>query len=131
MEVLPTLLAALWAGALLGGSFVAAPAKFRTDLTVPQLLKVGWEQFHALAKAQMVLAVLLFGAVLWQRPELLWLAAIPVAIFAVQQVPLMPALDRRTRSRIEGENVPPSKLHLVFVVLEGAKFLGLLAVAVF
>lgn len=129
MDILPTVIAALWAGAVLGGSFIAAPAKFRTKLTVPQLLQVGWAQFHALAKAEMVLAALLVAAVLWLRPGDWWMLAIPILVFAVQQLALMPALDRRTKARIEGGNAAPSRLHLSFVLLEALKFVSLLGVA--
>ena len=130
MEKTPHFLAVLWAGALLGGSFIAAPAKFTVEtLSTAELLAVGRAQFHALAWAELALAVALLAALLWRRPRRWWLAAVPIVIFAEQQLVLMPALDDRTLARIAGDSVEDSPLHLVYVVLETLKLLSLIALA--
>ena len=127
MARLLPLIAALWAGALLGGSFIAAPAKFTVDsLSLPQLLAVGQAQFQALAAAELVLAVLLIGLALWQRPRGWWLVLIPVVLFAIQQLGIYPILSARTEARIAREAVGESHLHLVYVGVELMKFLTLL-----
>ena len=130
MEISPHLVAVLWAGALLGGAFIAAPAKFTVEtLTTAELLAGGRAQFQALAWAELVLAVALLAALLWKRPRRWWLVAVPIVIFAEQQLVLMPALDDRTLARIAGDSVEDSPLHLVYVVLETLKLLSLIALA--
>ncbi len=54
------LLASLWAGVVLGGSLIVAPAKFQVpSLTIPQLLEVGQAQFYWVGNAEIIFAVLL------------------------------------------------------------------------
>ncbi|MEM1234743.1 MAG: hypothetical protein AAGH70_11520 [Pseudomonadota bacterium] len=122
----------LWAGALLGGSFIAAPAKFRVEsLDLAQLLAVGQAQFQALALTEVVLASCMIVTTIWARPAMWYLILIPLAIFALQQSVIYPPLDARTAARIAGEPVSESNLHLVYVALEAAKFLSLIVVAAF
>lgn len=129
-RALPSLICALWAGLLLGGSFIAAPAKFTVEtLDLPELLAVGRAQFQALAWAELALAALLVLSLLLHRPPRWWLAAVPLVILAEQQLVLMPGLDARTVARIAGEAVEESGLHLFYVALEGGKLLGLLLAA--
>lgn len=124
------MIAMLWAGTLLGGSFIAAPAKFTVEtLTTAELLAVGRAQFHALAVAEYALAFLMVVAVIWLRPRRWWLCAVPLVILAEQQIMIMPALDARTVARIAGEAVEGSHLHLVYVALEVAKTAALIGSA--
>ncbi|MEM1237437.1 MAG: hypothetical protein AAGI10_10740 [Pseudomonadota bacterium] len=130
MDRIIPFVAALWAGALLGGSFIAAPAKFTVEaLALPELLAVGQAQFQALAVAELLLAIVLVGVAIWRRPVRWWLVLVPVIIFAEQQLMIYPALDARTEARIAGQAVGESHLHLIYVALEGVKFLSLVALA--
>lgn len=122
-------LALVWAGMVIGGSMIAAPAKFEApSLTLPTALEVGRAQFFWLGIGEgivciaFVLSVLLLGGI--NR----WLAAVPVVLLAVQRFALMPSLDARTLQVIAGEAVGESQLHLAFVVLEVLKILALLAI---
>ena len=124
-------LALIWAGMVIGGSMIAAPAKFQApSLTLPVALEVGRAQFfwlgigEGLLCAIFVLSMLLLGGV--NR----WLAAVPVLLLLVQRFAVMPPLDARTLQVIAGEAVGESQLHLLFVVLEVVKILVLLAIGV-
>ncbi len=123
-------LAAIWAGVVIGGSLIVAPAKFQVDtLSVPQLLAVGRVQFYWIGVAEAALcAALLLVTALSRRSSLVDLA-VPVGLFAVQRLYLMPILDMRTLEIIAGTDVPPSSLHLAFIVLETTKVLVLCILA--
>ena len=116
-------LALLWAGVSLGGSLVAAPAKFRApSLDRPTALEVGRAQFFWVGVTEATLCVVLIGALVsdasgaWK-----WLVG-SILLFAIQRLVVMPPLDARTRRLIREERVGASRLHLVFVVLEALKF---------
>lgn len=118
--------ALVWAGVSLGGSLIAAPAKFQApSLTLPTALEVGRAQFlwvgigEGILCAAFLLALVLFRGVNWG------LAVIPVLLFAVQRLVVMPPLDARTLQVIAGQDVGESGLHVVFIILEVAKFLAL------
>lgn len=124
-------LALLWAGVSLGGSLVAAPAKFRApSLDRPTALDVGRAQFLWVGVTEGVLCIALVGAlVLRPVPVWQWMVA-PVALFAIQRLVVMPPLDARTRRAIAGEPVEASHLHTIYVVLEFLKFGALVAAGV-
>lgn len=118
--------ALVWAGVSLGGSLVAAPAKFRApSLTRPVALDVGRAQFFWVGVTEAVLCAGLAGAlVLGTADAWKWLV-VPIALFAIQRLVIMPPLDARTRRLIREEQVGRSRLHLVYVVLEVVKFASL------
>ncbi len=123
-------LAGLWAGVALGGSLVAAPAKFQSSmLTLPVALDVGRVQFFWLGVTEAVLCLALLIALAF-LPKVRWgWPASAFALFAVQRIGMMPFLDARTVRVIAGETVPPSSLHVAFIALEVAKFLVLCGLA--
>jgi len=129
-------IALLWAGAVIGGSLIAAPAKFQVEeLTLSVALEVGRVQFTWLAIAELTLVGLAVFAHVFagnRRVELRrWpsaLFAVAIAIFAVQQLALMPQLHARSLRIIAGESVPESRLHLVYVVVECIKVIVLLSI---
>ena len=125
-------IAFVWAGLVIGGSLIAAPAKFTApSLTLPIALEVGRAQFQWVGIGEAVLCGALVVAVAfgWRSLRISQLAmiAIPIVIFGIQQLILMPILDARTLRIIAGETLAPSQLHDVFVVLEVGKVLALLA----
>ncbi len=128
--VIAPALAILWAGIVLGGSLIAAPAKFQAQsLSLPVALDVGRAQFLWIGIAEGVfcaaflLAQRLAGGVNWK------LAAIPVFLLLAQRFIIMPPLDARTLQIIAGESIGGSHLHLVFIGLEIVKILVLFAIA--
>lgn len=124
-------LALIWAGVALGGSLVAAPAKFTApSLDLPTALDVGRAQFfwvgvsEAVLCAGVIVALFAAPATLWK-----WMAA-PIAIFAVQWLVVMPPLDARTLAVIGGAAAGETHLHIVFIVLEVLKVIALVTAAV-
>ncbi len=124
--------ALLWAGLLLGVSFLATPIKFTAQsLTLPVALDVGRATFHLLVKIEWVaLAVLVVTAVSARLP--LWHFA-PIALIAAcllaQTLGLLPPLDARVTAIIAGEAVPRNSLHIAYVALEILKLMLLLGFA--
>ncbi|MCW5716877.1 MAG: hypothetical protein KIS68_03485 [Bauldia sp.] len=121
--------ALLWAGLLLGVSFLATPVKFTAQsLTLPVALDVGQATFHLLAKIEWVaLALLVITAVSARLP--LWhfaVIALVAACLLVQTLALLPSLDARVAAIIAGEAVPASSLHLAYVACEMLKLILLL-----
>ena len=122
--------AGLWAGVSLGGSLIAAPAKFSSVLlTRPVALDVGRAQFRWLGYTELVLFFCLGACLaLTPRRRLRWIA-VATSAFAAQWLFIMPPLDERTLQIIAGEDLAASPLHGVYIALEVVKFLLLLLVA--
>ena len=133
-------IAILWAGMMIGGSLIAAPAKFQVEeLTMPVALLVGRAQFGSLAIAELVVIGIATGGSLlakkWGHVDryIIWtLFALAVSIFAVQHLVLMPILQERSAQIIAGKNASSGSLHLVYIAVECLKvvvllFIGLIA----
>ncbi len=120
-------LALVWAGMVLGVSFLATPAKFLApSLSLPVALDVGRHTFRTFGRVEMAMAAplgLRVGARAWRR----LLALAPGLIVLAQALWLQPRLDVRTRQLVQGGvPPPPSGLHLVYVACEAAKLAALL-----
>ena len=125
-----TLLAWLWAGLVLGVSFVATPVKFLApSLSLADALAVGRVTFEALKWIECV-AVVALAATIWtaapRRRELALLGVI-VVILLCQYAWMLPVLDARVQTIIDGRNLPPSALHWIYTALEFVK-VGMLVV---
>ncbi|MEM7475925.1 MAG: hypothetical protein AAF483_13110 [Planctomycetota bacterium] len=123
----------LWTGIVIGGSIIAAPAKFQVEsLTRPVALQVGRAQFLWVTYAEIaaIIVIAVMVAVSWHKRELnarfAFLFAAALAIFAFQHLGLMPLLQIRSNAIIAGEEVGESKLHLVYVFAESIKCIILL-----
>ena len=119
----------LWAGVLIGISFLAAPAKFNApSLTLPVAMEVGRQEFGILNRVEIGFAVLTLALAAYLRPgRLIWLAlAIAALVVAVQALWLLPVLDARALSIIQGETPQPAPWHMVYIVIEVGKLLALL-----
>ena len=119
-----TLLAWLWAGLVLGVSFVATPVKFLApSLSLADALAVGRVTFAALQWIECA-AVVALAVLIWtttpRRRALVLLAAI-VAILVCQYAWMLPILDARVQAIIDGQHLPPSFLHWIYTVLELVK----------
>ncbi len=119
--------ALIWAGMVLGVSFLATPAKFLVkSLPRPVALDVGRQTFRTLGYVEMVPAVLL-GLRAAVAPGRRRLAAMPGIIVLAQALWLRPRLAARTRRVVpEGASPPSSALHLAYVACEVAKLGALL-----
>lgn len=125
------LVAALYAGVLVGCSFLATSAKFLApSLTLPVALDVGRHTFRILLMVEWVLALTLLvltwltcGS--WRRGMIVAL----VLILALEYFWLLPILDVRVTRILAGHEVPPSPHHLFYIAGDTLKVLLLLALA--
>jgi hypothetical protein len=125
----------MWAGALLGVSFIATPAKFLApSLPLPQALDVGRWTFHVLALIEWTFAALFVCALVATRRQLgdvlSWLLIVITCIAVIlvaETFWLRPILDDRVSAIIRGEHVPPSHLHQLYIGLEAIKLSAILA----
>ncbi len=120
-------LALIWAGMVLGVSFLATPAKFLAkSLPHPVALDVGRQTFRIFGRVEMVPAVLL-GLHAAAAPRQRMAALAPGVVVLAQALWLRPRLAARTRQVVEGA-APPSRstLHLIYVACEVAKLGALL-----
>jgi hypothetical protein len=118
----------LWAGMVLGVSFLAAPVKFQApSLTLPVGLDVGRHVFGVFSKVELLWAVLVVSVSPWSRPDRLVRIALIVVlgVVAVQTLWLLPVLDARVEVLLAGETPQPAPYHLVYIVLEGIKLAAL------
>lgn len=121
----------LWIGFVSAISFLEAWLKFRAPgITVPLGLGIGWLVFFALNKIEWVFALVIFVNLLYtqnwtlQGNQLLLL--LPLVILIIQTAWLLPALDARADLHIHGAEIPPSYLHLYYVVGELIKVTALI-----
>jgi hypothetical protein len=121
----------LWAGVLIGVSFLAAPAKFSAPtLTLPVAMDVGRQEFGTLNLAEIVLAVAALALAAYARaPRTIWFGlAVAAAVIALQGLWLLPVLDARAEMIIQGETAPSAPWHTLYISIEVLKLLALLAV---
>jgi hypothetical protein len=122
----------LWAGLVLGISFIETPLKFRAPGVTRELgLSIGRVMFGTLNRIELILALALFAVWL---PGVERLAArvaltLVMGIVALQTGWLLPNLDAQAAAIIGGAVPPASFHHALFIVLEVAKLgaLGTLA----
>ncbi len=121
-------LALIWAGLLLGVSFLATPVKFTAPgLTLPVALEVGHVTFALFSLIEWVLgALLLLSASLGSSRARLAVAALVSSIVALQALWLLPALDLRVAAVVAGAPLPPSSHHTLYAAAEAIKLVLLL-----
>lgn len=117
----------VWFGLVVGISFVEAPLKFKAPGITRELgLGIGRLVFKALNRIELVLAsaitVMIFLSV---KPVHYLNYAIPIGILLLQTLWLLPTLTKRIDLIVSGKEVPKSKIHLVFIVLEVLKLVVL------
>jgi hypothetical protein len=122
-QLLAIALPFVWLGLVLGISVLETPLKFRAPgITLALGLGIGRLVFRALNRVELVLAVVLTLAVTARaRDWPLALTAVTDALLLAQVLCLRPRLDTRALRIIEGDDAPPSSLHLVYIALEGVK----------
>jgi hypothetical protein len=119
----------LWAGMLIGVSFLAAPAKFGAPgLSLPLALEVGRREFGALNLTELAFAVVTLALAAYARPErAIWLGlGLAAAIVVLQWLWLLPVLDARAELIIQGETPEPVPWHALYIGGEVLKLLALL-----
>jgi hypothetical protein len=122
----------LWAGVVIGVSFLAAPAKFNAPtLTLPVAIDVGRHEFGTLNLAEIVLAVAALALAAYARVERrIWFGlALAAGVIALQALWLLPVLDARAEMIIQGETLPRAPWHMIYIAIEVVlKLLALLVV---
>lgn len=134
-QVSQTLLPAIyliWAGLILGVSFIATPVKFQAPhLTMPVALEVGKATFHLFNIVEwsvIVMASVLTVFLPYTRRK--WLALVALAtVLIAQSFWLLPILDGRADAVIAGSLSEPGHHHWVYIVLEVIKLLLTLVAA--
>ena len=121
----------LWAGVVLGVSFIATPAKFLApSLSLPHALEVGRATFYVLRWIECGFIVLLIAVLLLTFAHIklnVWFSVIAVILcLLINYVGLQPALDERTKLIIAGEAITQSSQHKVYIVIEMIKFIALM-----
>jgi hypothetical protein len=121
----------LWAGVLIGVSFLAAPAKFGAPgLSLPMAMAIGRREFGALNLSEIALAVAALALAAYVRPErAIWFGlGLAALIVALQSLWLLPLLDARAELIIQGGTPEPAPWHALYIGAELLKLLALLVV---
>lgn len=128
----------IWAGVSLGGSLIAAPAKFRAKtLDLATALDVGRAQFSWLGYVEWLLFFLLMVTLYLSRSELNWqVFLVPIILFLFQRIALMPKLNALTLDRIAvvamaKRHSRSGYLHTLYVAAEVVKFLTLIGASLY
>lgn len=129
LELVLVVVSLVWAGTVLGVSFIATPIKFRSPmLDRPTGFDVGRVTFLFFEKLEWALAILLILLILGVGPQSVPIVygLVIVLIVTAQVLWLTPKLVRRAVMLSSGEVPPESSAHRVFVVLEAIKLICLI-----
>lgn len=124
--------AAVWAGLLLGVSFLATPAKFLApSLSLSVALDVGRHTFAVFNKLEWLLAATVLLMAFGARARLSAMLVIAVClVVVVETFWLLPLLDQRAGLIILGQQPPASNRHSLYILLELAKLAALIVVSI-
>ena len=124
----------LWLGFVGAISFMEAWIKFQApNITLSLGLGIGRLVFAALNRMEIVCALTMFICIIpfwkdWHRANLAFSVALMILI--LQTFWLLPVLDARAIAHMHRLSVPPSGVHLSYVIMEGVKAILLLVVGV-
>ncbi len=118
----------IWAGMIIGISFLEAPLKFQAPgITLELGLGIGKLVFGALTKFEMAFSLLVIAFLfLREDKNSLLLFALPILIVAIDNSILLPILDNRIDMITNGQTPPKSNTHWWYVALEVIKLISLL-----
>lgn len=127
-------IAFVWAGLVIGLSFIETPLKFQAPGITRELgLGIGRLVFSALNRIEIGLSLItILVAVLW-RPLALPRILLAFVLFLVllQTAWLLPVLDARAMLLVDGGvEPPPSYHHVMFIVVEALKVVSLLLLGI-
>lgn len=127
--VVPDAMPFLWAGALIGHSFVATPAKFKAEgLEKAQLLKVGQATFTLFNRVEFLfLALITTSMIFTQKNAYSWLIYfIILAALLIQRFALRPILFRDVADYQKGSLPASRRSHKFYRLLEVIKLITLI-----
>jgi hypothetical protein len=127
------LLAAVWAGCVIGVSFVATPIKFRARrLSYDAALEVGRLTYRAVGWLELVLlGAVLVGFAFVHPFVATWPVALVIGTVLVQRLWLLPRMDARVEVVLTMRGrPPPSPTHHAYIASEVTKVFALLAIGV-
>jgi hypothetical protein len=131
MEIACLLMPSLWAGLLVGVSFIATPAMFRApSLTLPVALDVGRTTFARWNAIEWLLLGMMALAMVFTRPSAFAVAATGVLdiLFLIQSMILLPALNNRVATIIARKKPAPASDRLLYITIDVLKLCILAAV---
>jgi hypothetical protein len=115
---------ALWAGAIIGLSFIATPIKFQApDLTMPVALEVGRSTFGLFSNVELGFLIAIAIAACFARPRRIVIAilgAVAVLLF-LERWWLLPALDARVSQILAGGAVTFTSSHWIYAAFDVCK----------
>lgn len=118
-----------WAGAIVAISFLEAPLKFTApNITTELGLGIGRIVFHALNKIEWIFEFTLLISLFYVKRERIYflLSFLITAILVYQTFLLLPQLDVRAELLLNGNRLPASYHHWLYILLELIKLLSLL-----
>lgn len=124
----------IWAGFILSISFFESWVKFRAaGVTLPAALSIGKLVFTILNRIEWVFLLVLMVSVVISKTQvmqgsLLYMLVTIVLVLALQTFWLLPELNVRAVSRINGLKVAASNLHHYFVCAEVVKLISLISI---
>lgn len=133
-NVIAPVLALLWAGMILGISFLEAWAKFKTP-NVPKLvnLQIGHTVFDYFHFVQWLFLTALLIVLILTYPYLeisiYTITLTLIAIFSLQTFWLMPKFKKNIEILLTGLPLTPSPSHAIYALFEVLKFLLLISLA--
>lgn len=115
----------VWFGLVIGISFMETPLKFQApNITLPLGLGIGRLVFFVLNKIEIILAILMLISFVKAKPKNKVASAAfrtVVVLLFLETVWLLPVLDARASSVINGDDVPESNFHLIYIVFDAIK----------
>lgn len=122
----------VWLGMVLAISFLEAPLKFRApDVSLRIGLGIGRLVFRALNAVEVFFAVVVVVSLAVGSPPAASAASVvAIGALAVQLLAIRPMLTRRSDAVLAGVDVPRSRGHYAYIVLEALKVLALLVAGV-
>ena len=123
------LLIFIWAGMLLGISFLEAPLKFQApNITLALGVGIGRLVFAALNKVEIVFSISLTLLCIFTGPSVTLMSFLGVVatILIVQSFWLLPSLDARAQIIIDGGLPTANSPHLFYIAGEIAKLICLI-----
>ena len=107
----------LWAGLIIGVSFIATPAKFMAaNLTMPVAMEIGKVTFSIFNKIEWIVCIFTLIFTFFARANICWLFTLLLTgLLSIETFYLLPALSTRADFLIRGEPIEPSIIHWLYI----------------